>query len=76
MKTFIEEKKSLHLPKEVVIESWLKALLSVALLGDDTNYMNLYRYIQAILDDVDKCEFFVEEHSRDEITKFLSTLLI
>lgn len=76
MKSFILEKNSLHMPKETVIESWLKALLSVALLGEELYYTNLYSYLQVILDDPAKCEFFTEEQSREDIFNFLDTLII
>ena len=75
-KKFIEEKKALHMPSEIQIESWLTALLGEVLSDNYSSYMNIERYIRCILDDVEKCEFFTVKHSENDIVKFISTLII
>lgn len=75
-KKFVEEKKALHMPSELQLESWLTALLEEVLADDFAKYMNIERYIRCILDDVDKCEFFTIKHSEKDIVKMLSTLII
>jgi hypothetical protein len=75
-KKFVEEKKALHMPSEIAMESWLNSLLEEVLDDDYNSYMNIERYIRCILDDVEKCEFFTIKHSEKDIVKFLSTLII
>ena len=76
MQDFIQEKQSLHLPSEINIESWLRTLLEVAFKGEEWVYTKMYSYIRTILDDPKKCLFFIEKRSRDEISRFLTTLII
>jgi hypothetical protein len=75
-KKFVEEKRALHLPSEIQVESWLTALLGDVLSDNYNSYMNIERYVRCILDDVNKCEFFTVKHSESDIVKFLSTLII
>jgi hypothetical protein len=75
-KKFVEEKKALHMPSELQIESWLTSLLEEVLKDDFIKCMNIERYIRCILDDVEKCEFFTTIHSKNDIVKFLHTLII
>lgn len=76
LKKFVEEKKALHIPSELQVESWLNTLLQDVLSDNYIKYMNIERYVRCILDDVEKCEFFTVKHSESEIVKFLSTLII
>ena len=75
-KKFVEEKRALHLPSEIQVESWLTALLGDVLSDNYNSYMNIERYVRCILDDVNKCEFFTVKHSESDIVKSLSTLII
>jgi hypothetical protein len=75
MKNFIKDKEQMHVFSTTTIESWLTQLLRVALLGNN-QYFNIGRYTTAILDDYEKCEFFIVNRNRKEILKFLSTLII
>lgn len=75
MNSFIEDKEKFKDFNTVAVESWLTSLLKVSLLGN-TQYFNVGKYVISILDDIDKCKFFISKKSRKDIISFLSTLII
>lgn len=75
MSSFIKDKENFQDFNNIAIESWLTSLLKIALLGN-VMYLNVGRYVAVILDDIEKCKFFLSKKSRKDILEFLLSLII